>query len=162
LIVENIKTPTQIIQHTKTNNMKKFLIAALIVVSFATSAFASNNASSKALVHLGTNYSAAKNVSWTITDEFEKASFTIGNEKNDVYYTVYGDFFGSSKTMAFDKLPKSALDILTSEYTFPDYQLTDCIEFTDAENNRNFYVSFDINNERMVLSVSTNGSVAQM
>ena len=142
--------------------MKKFLIAALIVVSFATSAFASNNASSKALVHLEANYSAAKNVSWTITDEFEKASFTIGNEKNDVYYTVYGDFFGSSKTMAFDKLPKSALEIITTEYTFPDYQLTDCIEFTDSDNNKSFYVSFDINNETIILSISTSGLVTRI
>jgi len=142
--------------------MKKFLIASLIVVSFATSAFASNNANSKALVHLGTNYSAAKNVSWTITDEFEKASFTIGNEKNDVYYTVYGDFFGSSKTMAFDKLPKSALEIITTEYTFPDYQLTDCIEFTDSDNNKSFYVSFDINNETIILSISTSGLVTRI
>jgi hypothetical protein len=142
--------------------MKKFLIAALIVVSFATSAFASNSASSKALAHLEANYSAAQNVSWTVTDDFEKASFTIGNEKNDVYYNVYGDFIGSSKTMAFDKLPKAALDILTTEYTFPAYQLTDCIEFTDADNNKSFYVSFDINNERVFISISTNGSVARM
>jgi hypothetical protein len=142
--------------------MKKFLIASLILVSFATSAFASNNAGSKARVHLDANYSAAKNVSWTITDDFEKASFTIGNEKNDVYYTVYGDFFASSKTMAFDKLPKSALDIITTEYTFPDYQLTDCIEFTDADNHKSFYVSFDINNETIVLSISTNGLVTRI
>lgn len=143
--------------------MKKFLIAGLIVVSFATSAFASSNekVSSKAMVNLVANYSAAKNISWTVSDNFEKASFIIGNEKVDVYYNEYGDLLGASKMMAFDKLPKSALDILTTEYTFPDYQLTDCIEFTDADNNKNFFVSFDINNEKIVLSISTNGSVTQ-
>ncbi len=144
--------------------MKKFLIAALIVVSFATSAFASNNESisSKAIAHLEANYSAAKNISWTVSDNFEKASITIGNENINVYYNEYGDLIGSTKTMAFDKLPKSALDILTNDYTFPDYQLTDCIEFTDADNNKSFYVSFDLNNERIVLSISASGSVAQM
>ncbi len=144
--------------------MKKFLIAGLIVVSFATTAFASNNesVSSKAIAHLEANYSAAKDVSWTVSDNFEKASITVDNEKIDVYYNGYGDLIGSTKTMAFDKLPKSALDLLTTEYTFPDYQLTDCIEFTDADNNKSFYVSFDLNNERIVLSISNNGSVAQM
>jgi hypothetical protein len=142
--------------------MKKFLIASLIVVSFATSAFASNNANYKAVAHLEANYSAAKDVSWTVTDDFEKASFTIGTEKTDVYYNVYGDLIGSSKTMAFDKLPKSALDVLTTVYTFPDFQLTDCIEFTDADNNKSFYVSFDSNNEKVFLSISIHGFVTRM
>jgi hypothetical protein len=144
--------------------MKKFLIACLIVLSFATTAFASTNStiSSKAVAHLEANYAAAKNVSWTVTDNFEKASFTVNNEKVSVYYNEYGDLLGSTKTMAFDKLPKSALEILTTEYTFPDYELTDCIEYTDADNNRNFYVSFEFNEERIILSISTSGSVAQM
>ncbi len=144
--------------------MKKLLIAALIVVSFTTTSFASNSTkmSSKAMVHLEANYSDAKNVSWTVTDDFEKASFTIGNEKNEVYYSVYGDLIGSSKTMAFDKLPKSALAIITTAYTFPEYQLTDCIAFTDADNHTNYYVSFDINNESIALSISSYGLVTLM
>ncbi len=142
--------------------MKKLLIAALIVVSFTTTAFASNNASSKAVAHLTAHYSTAQNVSWTITDNFKKASFTMDNEKTEVYYSVYGDLIGSSKTMAFDKLPKTALDILTTEYTFPDYQLTDCIEFTDADNNKSFYVSFDFYNETIAVSISINGLVTLM
>ena len=63
--------------------------------------------------------------------------------------------------MAFDKLPKAALIFLTIAYTYPDYQLTDCIEFTDADNHKNYFVSYDINNERIVLLISTNGSVTQ-
>jgi hypothetical protein len=157
-------TNTNNSKHKNQNNMKKFLIACLIVVSFATTAFASNNTtvSSKAAAHLKTKYSAAKNVSWTINDDFVKASFTVDNEKIDVYYSEYGDLIGSTRTMAFDKLPKSALEVLTTEYTFPDYELTDCIEYTDADNNKNYFVSFDINTERIILSVSASGSVAQI
>lgn len=144
--------------------MKKFLIAGLTILSFATGAFASDNTSisNKAMAHLEANYSTAQNISWTVTNNFEKASITVGNEKMDVYYNVNGDLLGSTKTMAFDKLPKAALDIFTTEYTFPNYQLTDCIEFTDADNNKSFYVSFDIDNERIVIAISTNGSVTQI
>jgi hypothetical protein len=144
--------------------MKKFLTIVVIAVSFVTSASASVNerVSSKIAAHLAANYASAKNVSWTANDNFEEASFTINNEKINVFYDGYGDLLGSGKTMAFDKLPKSALDTLTSEYTFPDYRLTDCIEYTDADNNRNFYVSFEFNEERIILSISTNGSVAQI
>ena len=145
--------------------MKKLLIAALIVVSFTTSVFASNKVavSSKAMAHLEANYAGAKNVSWTVSDNFEKATITMGNEKIDVYYNGYGDLIGSAKTMAFDKLPKSALDIITTAYTFPEYQLTDCIAFTDDVNNTNYYVSFDdIDGAKVVLAISANGSVTPM
>jgi hypothetical protein len=144
--------------------MKKFLTILVIAVSFVTSASASTNekVGSKIAAHLAVNYSAAKDISWTSSDSFEKASFTLCNEKIAVFYDVYGDFLGSSKTMAFDKLPKSALDTLTTDYTFPDYQLIDCIEYTDATNTTSFYVSFDINDERVILSISTGGIIAQM
>jgi hypothetical protein len=144
--------------------MKKFLTIAVILVSFAISASASGNekVSNKAAAHLAANYSAAKDVSWTVTDNFEKASFTAGNEKVTVFYDAYGELLGSTKTMAFDKLPKSALEILTADYTFPDFQLTDCIEYTDTDNNKSYYVSFEINDERIILSISTGGFITQM
>jgi hypothetical protein len=144
--------------------MKKFLTIVFIAVLFVTNASASGHqkVSNKAITHLAANYSTAKDVSWTVSDNFEKASFTAGNEKVDVFYDGYGELVGSAKTMAFDKLPKSALAILTTEYTFPDYQLTDCIEYTDADDNKSFYVSFGTNEERIILSVSASGYVTQM
>lgn len=144
--------------------MKKYFILALIALTFITSSFASTSfsASNKAAAHLEVNYANAKDVSWTYTEKYEKASLTIGKEKVDVYYDIYGELIGSTKTMAFDKLPKYALETLTTEYTFPDYQLKDCIEFTDADNNTNYYVSFDKDGERLMLSISGYGVVSTM
>lgn len=144
--------------------MKKFFLSALIVATFVTSAIASTHEkiSSKAAAHLAAHYADAKKVSWTVSDHFEKASITMGNEKVDVYYDGYGTLLGSTKTMAFDKLPKSALDVLTTEYSFPDYQLTDCIEYTDADNNRVYYISFDVDGERIIVSVSGFGLVSRV
>lgn len=144
--------------------MKKFFTAALIALTFVTSAFASTREkiNNKVAAHLEATYPAAKNVSWTYTDNFEKASITVNNENIDVFYDAYGELVGSSKTMAFDRLPKSALEVLTTDYTFPDYQLTDCIEFTDAYNTKRYYVSFEQDNERIMLSISANGFVSRM
>ncbi len=144
--------------------MKKILLSSIILVTLVTSAFSSTGSktNNKAMANLEAHYAGAKDVFWTVRDNFEKASFTLGSEKMEVYYDAYGDLIGSTKTMAFDKLPKSALDILTTDYTFPAYQLTDCIEYTDADNNSTFYISFDSNNRKIVLSVSTLGAVQQM
>ena len=142
--------------------MKKILIFSAILVTLVSNSFASTNTSNKAAAHLEAHYAGAKEVSWTLGDNFEKASFTLGNEKMEVYYDDFGNLIGSTKSMAFDKLPKSALDLLTREYTFPEYQLTDCIEYTDADGNTNFFVSFDYNNEKILVSVTPSGSVSLM
>ena len=144
--------------------MKKLIILTVIAFTFVTGSFAANNARtiSKAAAHLEANYTAATNVTWTSTENYQKASITLGQEKIEVFYDIYGELIGSTKTMAYDKLPKAALETLTTEYTFPDYQLTDCIAFTDADNSTNYYLSFDLYGESVVLSVSSNGRVSQM
>lgn len=142
--------------------MKKFLTLGLIAVCFVTSSFAASNekVTSQAITQFESKFSGATAISWTVTDNFEKASFTLADEKMDAYYDANGDLMGTSKMMAFDKLPKSALSELTSTYTFPDYQLTDCIEFTDADNNKNYFVSFDNDSENVILTVSASGLVS--
>jgi Ni/Co efflux regulator RcnB len=144
--------------------MKKFLLLAVIAVSFVSGAFAStgSSASNKAAAHLEAHYTGAASATWTHTADYEKASITAGAEQVDVYYDVYGDLIGSTKTMAFDKLPKAALATLTTTYTFPEYQLTDCISFTDADSLTNYFVSFDQDGETVILSISANGTISTM
>lgn len=144
--------------------MKKFLLAGLFAFTLSASAFASSNneASSKAVANLESSYTDAKDVAWTVTDRYQKASFSTNNEKTEVYYDTYGNILGSSKKMAYDKLPKAALDVLGSEYTFPEYQLKDCIAFTDADNNTSYFVSFDTEDNNVVLQISDRGIVSEM
>ena len=142
--------------------MKNVFLAALIALTFTTSAFAANNheASSKAVMHLQVTYNNAENISWTVSNDYQKASFTQNNQKVEVFYDAWGELVGTFTTMAYDKLPKAALDVLTTQYTFPDYQLKECIEFTDADNRKSYYLSFDLNEENIVLEISTRGLVA--
>ena len=164
LMVGNKKINKNNFNTLKLINMKKFLIAGLILVSFVSSAFASDNdkVSRKAIINLEANYAAAENVLWTVTENYVKASFTIYIEKIDVFYDGNGDLLCSSKNMDFDKLPKEAITFLTTAYQFPDYQLIECIEFTDADNSKRYYVSFDINGESIVLSISASGIVSEI
>ncbi len=137
--------------------MKKLFILALIAIATGTSAFA--GPSSKASEHFAAAFSTAKNVSWKTTDRFEKVSFVLNNEKVDAFYGTDGELIGTSKTMAFEKLPKSALEIITTNYTFPTYQVKDCIEFDDVNNGKNYYVSLDKANETIALKITPSGIV---
>ncbi len=142
--------------------MKKLFISGLLALTLITSSFAAPASGSRAMDHFTSSFANAKGVSWKITDRFEKVSFTLNNEKVDAFYDNNGEMIGISKTMAFDKLPKSALETLTTKYTFPEYQLKDCIEFTNADNEKNFYVSFDTKNESIVLEITKAGGVSVM
>ena len=67
---------------------------------------------------------------------------------------------GTSKVMAFDKLPKNAIETITTKYTFPAFTVKDCIEFTNANNEKNYYVSLDKNTQTLVLEITKGGMVS--
>ena len=142
--------------------MKKLFISGLFALALISSAFASttdlNNF--KAKQHFSGSFSDVTTVSWKTVGNLEKATFTLNNEEVHAFYNAYGELQGTSKVMAFDKLPKSALATLTTKYTFPAYQLKECIEFTSADNEKNYYVSFDTQREQIMLEITTGGSVS--
>ena len=141
--------------------MKKLFITALAAIAIGTSALAGpSSASIKIKEHFTASFSKAKNVTWKSSDRFEKASFILNNEKVDAFYDTDGDLIGTSKAMAFDKLPKSSIETITTKYTYPDYQLKDCIEFINSSNEKNYYVSFDKVNETVVLEITKSGMVS--
>ncbi len=133
---------------------------ALIALATTTTAFAEpTTISSKVLSHLSASFKNAKNISWTTDSRFEKISFMLNEEKVEAFYNIDGDLIGTSKTMAFDKLPKAAIETITTKFTFPDYQLKDCIQFTNSSNDTNYYISLDAKNETMVLEITKSGGV---
>ena len=141
--------------------MKNVIIPVLIAIAITTTAFASGNSINRNANKEFTKALAnAKKVSYKTFDGFQKASYLTGNEKVDVFYDQYGEFVGTSKTMAFDKLPKRALETITSKYTFPEYQLKECISFSNADNEINYYISMEKNNQILILEISKYGLVS--
>jgi bisphosphoglycerate-independent phosphoglycerate mutase (AlkP superfamily) len=138
--------------------MKKLFILALIAIATGTSAFA--GPSSKVSNHFASLFNEAKNVSWKSTEDYDKVSFVLNNEKVEAFYNSDEELIGTSKTMAFDKLPKAALEIITTKYTYPAYQLTDCIAFNDANSGTNYYVSMKKAKETIVLKITPAGIVS--
>jgi hypothetical protein len=143
--------------------MKKLFISALFALAIVSSAFASpNSINAKANTNFAASFTKAKNVSWNTYDLFEKVSFQQDNEMVNAFYSKDGEMIGVTKTIALDKLPKAALKTITTEYTFPTYQLKDCLVFTDADNETAYYVSFDKGNENIVLKITEGGFMRVM
>ncbi|NCI49595.1 hypothetical protein GWC95_06660 [Sediminibacterium roseum] len=140
--------------------MKKFFIAALAALAIGTTAFAGpSTVKTKVQNHFASSFSKAQDVTWTSNGKFQQVSFVLNKEKVTAYYDVYGDLVGTTKNLAFDKLPKSAIEYITSTYTFPDYQLKECIEFVNADNDKKYFASFETEEGTVVLEINENGRV---
>lgn len=138
--------------------MKKFFLLALTAIATGTIAFAGPS-TKKVSDHFSAAFKNAQNVTWTTSGDYNQASFTLDAQKVNAYYNEEGELIGTTKTVAFDKLPESALETITTKYTFPEYRLSGCIEFTDGSNNSFYYVSFENNDETVVYEISKNGKM---
>lgn len=142
--------------------MKKLFITALIAIAAASSSFAApNKVNSNLNDHFTSTFSNAKNVSWKSYSyaRFDKVSFVLDNEKVNAFYNREGELLGTSKNMAFDKLPKNAITTITTKYTYPEYQVQECIEFVNSDNEKSYFVSFEKSKESLVLAISETGIV---
>ena len=133
---------------------------ALAAIAIGTSAFAGPSViKTKVKNHFATSFSQAQDVSWASGGKFDQANFLLNNEKVTAYYDVYGDLVGTTKNIAFDKLPKAAIESLVTTFTFPEYQIKECIEFVSADRIKKYYVSFATEDTTVVLEISENGRV---
>ena len=142
--------------------MKKLFILTLALVTLGTSAFADTNkkTSYNGARHFTSTYTGAKEISWSADTKFEKVSFLENGIKKEVFYTHQGELIGATKSFAFDKLPKGAIQTITTKYTYPEYQLEDIIEFENAEGETSYFVSMNKSDKKLVLEISTYGQVS--
>jgi hypothetical protein len=142
--------------------MKKFITLTLAIALIGTSAFADNNKQTRinGIYHFNEAYNYVSNAIWSTDGKFDKAIFMDNGIKNEVFYTKEGDLVGKSTPYAFDKLPKSALQTITTKYTFPAYELSDCIAFENADGDTTYFISMNTEKEKLVLEISQFGSVS--
>lgn len=142
--------------------MKKLFILTLALIALGTSAFANTDkkTSYNGASHFTSTYTGAKEVSWSADANYEKVSFMENGIKKEVFYTHQGELIGSAKAFAFDKLPKAALQTITTKYTYPEFQLEDIIEFENADGETSYFVSMDKSDLKLVLEITTYGQVS--
>ena len=139
--------------------MKKLFIAALIVVATGSSVFAldgkriNNNVKNNFEVQ----FSDAENVSWSTTENYFKASFTLEDKNIEAFFTKDGELIGTSHHIELKKLPSRAVKKIKNEYA--SYKITDSIEF-EHDGDTNFYVSLEEGNKKQILQVTLYGNVS--
>lgn len=140
--------------------MKKIITLTLSIVFFAATSFANNGeVNHSSTDNFADTHNSVESVNWMNTGKYDKAIFIENGIRNEAFYTTQGDLVGTFKNVAFDKLPKSGLQTITSKYTYPTYELVDCISFENTDGDVTYFISMNTDTEKLVLEISQYGAV---
>jgi hypothetical protein len=138
--------------------MKKLIIAALVVLTISTGAFAqdANQIDLKAVHNFESTFGGASKVEWTSTENFTKASFVQDEEKVEAFYNPDGDFIAATRQLKMEELPTVVKRAFTKKYS--DYNVREAFKFSaDAETD--YFVAAENDKESIVLKVAQ-GSIS--
>lgn len=141
--------------------MKKFLIAALMIIAVSATAFADENekaVNTKVLSNFQTQFEGATNVHWKTGDTYVKAAFVLNDQKMEAFYDADGELIGTSYAVDYSKIPTRAAKVIAEKYA--GYQVTETIEFDNEKDGLNYYVSVINPQSKIVLQVSSLGEVS--
>jgi hypothetical protein len=136
--------------------MKKLFITALLTVTVATSAFASDE--KKLNVNVLRSFEAqfefAENVKWNTNSKYIKASFEVEGKKTDAFYNLDGEYIGSSEKITLEDLPVQAKRTFAKRYS--DYTVKEAIKFDGVEETA-YFVSAENEKQSLVLKITGAG-----
>ncbi len=165
--------------------MKKVYITALLIGSLSIgSVFAMDggkkdkdknkteaNVSNMVLNQFAYEFKGAKEVTWTIDANCQKALFTFEGKQMTAFYSLSGEYMGVTHAIAITTIPADAQKEIAAKYK--DYKVGDVIEFQPAatnsvslysfssyaEDEKVYFVDLKNDKEEFLLRVTPNASV---
>ena len=139
--------------------MKKLLFLMLVALATFTSSFAEPaKLNFRIQKNFEQQFGYTGSIRWKVEEKFAKISYQENGIETNVYYTHEGDLIGSTRDFALDKLPEAALDVVTTKYTYPAYEVKECIVFTNSDNESTYYLSLRKEQKEIILEIGENGS----
>ena len=80
-------------------------------------------------------FNDAKDVSWTINSNVQKATFTQNDVKMTAFYNLQGEYLGVTQDVAYSTLDAKAQKQIAAKYT--DYKVGEVIKLTTAGDETN-------------------------
>jgi len=76
-------------------------------------------------------FSEATNVSWTVTSNVQKATFTLNDVKMTAFYNLQGEYLGVTQDVAYSALDAKAQKQIATKYA--DYKVGEVIKLTTPD-----------------------------
>lgn len=129
--------------------MKKMILTAAIIMSTLCSFALDNEVSSKVLDAFKTEFTGAKEVTWTAGDNFYKASFVYNDQHVTAFFNVDGQMFAMTRNISSLDLPMSLQTSLKKE-GYSNYWISDLFEVSNDEGTT-YYITLENADARVVL-----------
>ncbi|GAB3925775.1 hypothetical protein [Mucilaginibacter myungsuensis] len=162
--------------------MKKFILSVAVLATITLSALAaddsktvkddSKNVPVTVLNQFNSEFSGAKNVTWTVSDSAPKADFVVDGVSKTAFYNISGDFVGVTQEATINDLPAYGVKQISKLYA--GYNTGQVIKFVaedpempnftnsplTAPTTTNYYVSLTKGNKEILVQVSVDGTVS--
>jgi hypothetical protein len=105
--------------------MKKIFLTIATAALFSVNVFAADggkktdgsaNVSYSVQQEFAADFADAKSVSWTETKNCVKADFEIDGVKKTAFYTLSGDFLGTTQTIGYSAIPAKSQKLIADGY----------------------------------------------
>jgi hypothetical protein len=141
--------------------MKK-LIIALFITALGTTAFATQQSpvNEKVLQAFATTFASAKNVSWSEVKEegIFRASFSLNDEKMDVFIDEEGEVLATTRYITHKQLPLAVSRELAVKYA--DYAVSPSIIEYSAHNETGYYITLSGDKKTVTVKANSAGELS--
>jgi hypothetical protein len=106
--------------------MKKILVSlSILLTGGLSSAFANHDPEpgQQVLDVFKREFAAAQNVTWNKQDEFDKATFLLGDSWVVAYYNTNGELEGCARDILFKQLPLAVMTAVDKRYANADINM---------------------------------------
>lgn len=131
--------------------MKRLLVTltiALSMVSFSSFASGEETVSAKALESFKTSFKSATEVTWSVSENFYKANFSLNGQYVSAYYDEQGKLMGLTRNISSLQLPIALQAELKKNYE--NYWITDLFEVAN-DDGTSYYITLETADTKIVL-----------
>ncbi|RYZ98450.1 MAG: hypothetical protein EOP47_19315 [Sphingobacteriaceae bacterium] len=146
--------------------MKKTIILSVIIGMLVTGVYAADKVkkdddkagtvSYAVLNQFREDFRDAKNVTWTVSATSQKAEFVENNVKKTAFYSLSGEFLGTTQKVSYDAVPAKAKKEIAD--TYKDYSVTDVIQLETNEGVQHF-VDLKSTSQEVLVRVAPSATV---
>ena len=134
--------------------MKKMILTLAIAVTTFSAFAGEENVNQKVLDAFKTEFITAKDVEWTVTKDYYKATFVYNERYVFAYYSENGELMGMTRYLSPLDLPMALQNSLKKNYE--DYWVSDLFEAVKGDDTY-YYVTLEDADTKVVLRSSGNG-----
>lgn len=145
--------------------MKKIFLTLATAALFTVNSFAADrfvkeddaaNVTYAAVNSFNSEFVKAKNVSWKVSKDFQKATFTLDDVEMSAFYNTRGELIGVTQTVQYKELPAKAKKQIAEKYQ--GYIAKEVIKLeTGAENSFDatvYFVDLKKDNSEVLVKVT--------